>query len=337
LAYTASGALAAQAGIVRWFTKSKARVLSLLMTGTSVGAMIAPVALAHIIGGNPARWRRGWWLVCACSACAALLTLLGVKERPSDLGQVPESEGTPERAAAQVQAPSSVYRTTEDWSYREVLRSATFWLTCVPGVGFSMLLPLINAHGLRHLQDLGHTAAQAALSFSILASAMLAGMLCVAAFGSRIDSRKLWSAGMLVLGLGVVWAFHAAGPVIHIGIEGLNQRMLWAWTGDLGLYGYAVVVGFGFGSATPAAMTTMSNYFGDKPFADIMGFLAVLSTTIGALAAYLAGLAFDRLGSYRIAFYGVALVCFAGCVILAFLKPPVRKVARQLATAGVER
>jgi MFS family permease len=171
------------------------------------------------------------------------------------------------------------------------------------------------AHGLVHLRDLGHSPAQAAFSLSILSFSMLVGMLSIAAFGNRIDPKWLWATGMLVLALGVVWAFHA--------------------TGTIGLYGYAVVVGFGFGGATPAAMATMLNYYGNRPYADIMGLLAVLSTTAGALAAYSAGFMYDHFGSYVGAFYGVALLCFAGAVIVAFTKPPVRKPAPQMAAAGV--
>jgi len=317
LAYTASGPLAAQAGIVRWFAREKSRAISLLMTGGSVGGIIAPLMLTRVIAGDPARWRLGWWSVCGFSVAAALLALVGVKERPSDVGQVPDGDAATESAAAQVRAKATVYRTMEDWPYSEVLRSPTFWWLLVPGTGFSVLLPLLMAHIVSHLRDLGHSQTQAALSLSVLSFSMLIGMLWVAAFGDRIEPKRLWATGMLVLAVGVVWAFHASGPV--------------------GLYGYALVVGFGFGGATPAAMTMMSNYYGDRPYASIIGFLAVLATTAGAIAAYGAGLVYDHFGSYAGAFYGVALLCFAGFVILLFIKPPVRKAVLHMAAVGARQ
>jgi len=317
LAFTASGPLAAQAGIVRWFVKQKPRAISLLMTGSSVGGMIAPLILTRVIAGDPARWRLGWWSVCGFSLVGALLAFFGVKERPSDLEQVPDGDTDPVATPAKKPGQVSVYRTTEEWPYSEVLRTQAFWRFLVAGMGFSLLLPLLMAHELVHLQDLGHSPAQAALSLSILSFSMLIAMLCVAAFGTRIDPTRLWAGGMLVLAIGVVWAFHAAGPV--------------------GLYGYALVIGFGFGGATPSAMATLSNYFGDRPYADIMGLLAVLSTTGGAIAAYSAGLIFDHFGSYAWAFYGVGLLCLAGFFVLIFVKPPVRKAVPAVAAAGPGR
>ncbi len=312
LGFSVAGPLAAQAGIVRWFVKGKARAISLLMTSSSIGGIVAPILLNRMSAGGHAGWRASWWLVCGLSGCAALMTLFWVKERPSDLGQTPDGglAGSESISPGRQRTPQ-VYKTREEWSYSEVLRSPTFWLLLIPGTAFSVTLPLLGAHEVAHLRDLGHSPAAAALSISILSFAMLLGMLGVAAFGDRIEPRWIWAASMLVLSLGVLWAFRATGPV--------------------GLYRYAVVVGLGFGGAVPAGMTLMANYYGNRPFASIMGLLAVLATTAGAIAAYGAGLVYDRFGSYAGAYYAVSLLCFAGFAALLLTRPPVRKATPPLA------
>jgi fucose permease len=78
-------------------------------------------------------------------------------------------------------------------------------------------------------------------------------------------------------------------------------------------------------------MTLMANYYGNRPYASIMGLLAVLATTAGAIAAYGAGLVYDHFGGYAGAFYAVSLLCFAGFAALLLARPPVRKATPPLA------
>ena len=312
LGFSVAGPLAAQVGTVRWFIKGRARAISLLMTSSSIGGMVGPILLNRLCANGPAGWRTGWWLVCGLSVCAALMTLFWVKEWPSDLGQTPDGGlASSESISPGRQRKKQVYKTPKEWSYSEVLRSPTFWLLLIPGTGFSAALPLLGAHEIAHLRDLGHSPAEAALSASILAFAMLLGMLGVAAFGDRFEPRWIWASGMLVLSLGVLFAFNASGP--------------------MGIYRYAMVVGLGFGCAVTGGMTLMANYFGNKPFASIMGLLAVLSTTAGAIVAYGAGLVYDHFGSYAGAYYAVALLCFAGFAALVLARPPVPKATAPLA------
>ena len=83
-------------------------------------------------------------------------------------------------------------------------------------IGISCGFSLIQAHGVVHLKDLGHSPAEAATAMSILAISTLIGKL-LASFGDRIQPRYIWAFAMTAFGLGIVLVVHAtARPSVSI-------------------------------------------------------------------------------------------------------------------------
>ena len=78
----------------------------------------------------------------------------------------------------------------------------------VSSIGISCGFSLIQAHGVVHLKDLGHSPAEAATAMSILAISTLIGKL-LASFGDRIEPRYIWAFAMAAFGLGTVLVVHA--------------------------------------------------------------------------------------------------------------------------------
>ena len=81
---------------------------------------------------------------------------------------------------------------------------------------------------------------------------------------------------------------------------------------------------------------SFANWFGNKPYASLVGYISAAGFTFGAIASYGAGYAYDHFHSYALAFYPCSLCCFLGFVILLFVRPPVRKAHNPvaMATAG---
>jgi sugar phosphate permease len=314
LGVVAGGTLPSQAAVARWFVRKKARAISLLLTGSGIGGIVAPPLLNRVIAASGGNWRAGWLVVSGLSAAATLLTLWFVKERPSDVGQEPDGGvalANPGSAGAKVS--QRFYQTTENWTFAEILRSPTMWLFLIASLGYSTGFPAFLAHGVVHLEDLGHSAAGAAFSLSVMALFSLIGHLVVAAIGDYINPQLIWSAGLFLFGAGIFLAVRA--------------------TGTVGLYLYAVLLGMGYGSLVPSMMTVPVNYFGHKAYPSIVGLILAVGTTVGAIGAYLAGYGYDHFGSYAPAFYLIAGLCVGGSVLLMFMKPPVRRAAKSEAAA----
>jgi MFS family permease len=191
LGTSAGGMLPTQSVMARWFVRRKAAAISLLLTGAGTGGIIAPLLLNRVISFAGGNWRVGWLLVSGLCLMTTLLALFFVKERPSDLGQVPD--GRLDRGTASVEAKrgEGVYRTTRDWTFPEVLRSPVLWLLLVANLGYSFGVPAFLSHGIVHLRDLGHSPAEAASSFSVMAFSSLIGHFAVflgIGFGSAIPA-----------------------------------------------------------------------------------------------------------------------------------------------------
>jgi cyanate permease len=298
------GVLVAQTGINRWFSKRKGLAITLVHTGGTLGGFVAARVLESVIGRLGGNWRAGWYLMAALSSVAAVVAILFVRERPSDLGQFPDGEPAADSARSSFGTRalrSGVYKTTEDWTLGEVLRTPAIWLFLVSILGFSTGYPLYLAHGVSHLRDLGYAPAAAASSISIMLLSALFGTLFFAALADRVEPRLVWAGASLVFGTGVLLALHAKGSA--------------------GLYLYAICMGGAFGTSFAAMMVVPANYFGAKAYASVLSLVMVIGTTAGAAAAYLAGYVFDRVGSYTPTFYLVAGLSFLAAVLLLLMTP----------------
>jgi MFS transporter, OFA family, oxalate/formate antiporter len=331
LGHLSTGILGAQSCIGQWFVKGKARAITLVHTGGGIGGFVAAPVLDRVIrhfGGN---WRAGWWLIAALSLFAASLAAIFIREKPADLGQVPDGEefvpmavgDTPgsdskaahSRLAARSLTPdvykTDVYKTTGEWTFREAFRFPAMWLFLLASLGISAGYPMFLAHGVVHLKDLGFSSSQAASSISIMLLSSLAGQLIVVAWGDRIEPRLIWAAASALFGVGMFLALNARGAA--------------------GLYLYAICLGIGFGSSFSSMMTLPGNYFGAKAYASILSVMMAVGTTAGALGPYLAGIVYDHYNTYAPAFYWVAGFSFAATILLLFATPPVRRRAPSLA------
>jgi MFS family permease len=299
------GILAAQAGISKWFVQGKARAITLVHTGSGMGGFVAAPVLNRVIAHFHENWRAGWWLMAGLSVTATLLAVSFVKEKPSDCGQVPDGHAD---ASTFSRSRNFVYKTRDEWRFRQVFRTSAIWLFLTSILGFSTGFPLFLAHGVVHLRDLGYTPAQAAFSVSVMLLANLAGTLLFAAVADRIEPRLIWSAGSVIFGVGMILALHASGAA--------------------GLYLYAICLGAGFGVSFSSMMALPANYYGVRAYAPVVGVIIAVGTTAGAAGATAAGYMFDTFGSYSPAFYGVSGLSFLAAVLLLLATPPAHRSAR---------
>jgi len=311
------GILGAQAGIGRWFVKSKARAITLVHTGGTFGGFIAAPALNYVIARSGGNWRAGWMLIAALSFVASILAFFFIKESPADLGQLPDGASGAAAPAVSPQtrtAASGAYKTTDTWTFGEVFRTPAIWMFLIAILGFSTGYPLFLAHGVVHLRDLGYSASAAAFSVSIMLFASLCGTLLFAGVADLVEPRFVWAVASVLFGVGMILALHASGAA--------------------GLYVYAICLGAGFGVSFSSMMAIPANYYGTHAYAPTVAVVIAVGTTAGAVGPFAAGYIYDRVGSYEPAFYAVSALSFFAALLLLFATPPVHKAARSFAPAG---
>jgi MFS family permease len=308
-------ALAAQAGLARWFVRKRALVLSILYSSGAIGGFVSGRLLDRVVtlaGGN---WRAGWWVIAVLSGVACAVAAAFVKEWPADLGQFPDGERAADAdhasgpaAVVRVSAPGAAarrvgFRTTEDWSYRQALASPAYWLMVGCLLGVSCGYTLYLAHGFVHLRDLGHSATEAWQAISILAVSGLIAKVLVAAFGDRLDPRYLWAAFQVSFGIGLALVVNARS----------HESVLV----------FATCLGIGFGGGLVCLMAVLSNYFGTLAFASLAGLAVAINTTLSAITPYVGGWFYDSGHGYGSSFHFLSAWCVLGGAVLFVLRRPV--------------
>jgi MFS family permease len=306
-------AMASQAGLARWFVRRRSLALSVLYSAGAIGGFVAAPLLNRLIQIT-GTWRAGWWLIAALSGAAACVTLVFVRERPEDVGQVADGFGAASVGGQPPPDSRPVFVTRQEWTFREAARHPTYWLLLGSLIGGSGGYTLFLAHGGVHLQDLGHSATVAAWAVSIMTVSGLIGKVILAAFGDHIDPRYIFALFMAVFGVGLV--------VI------VNAQALWQ------VFLFATCIGIGFGGGIVCLMAVLSNYYGTRAFASLAGLAIAINTTVSAIAPKVAGRLFDQGVGYGINFYFLAAWCFTGAVVLFFMRRPGIVIPGRAAAAG---
>lgn len=312
-----SGSMAPQVGVARWFHAKRGRAMSLFFTCTGIGGFLAVPLLNGVISKTGGNWRSAWWFMAAMSAVSLLLAGLFIRESPEQMGQEPDggampvSGAAPVSSAARISAEAAeskpargVFKTTEDWTLREALRTPALWILIVTYLGFFMGFFIYLAHGIVNLEGLGHSPAAAAQSLALLMLSSVIGQFTVAALGDRVEMRFIFAVAVVLFGIGIALATHASS--------------------SFALYPYAICMGAGFGAGYTCLATMQSNYFGPKVYPLLLGITIPMGTILGAVGPVIAGWFYDSYHSYTQIFFLVAAVCFASAMLLLFAKPPTR-------------
>ncbi len=307
LGQSAGGGNAFGLTLMRWFNRNRGKATGLLNTGNGAGYFAVPVLTALVLGLG---WRptllltAGFILVCGLPLTVVLRAgpeLYGLRP-DGDKEVVADPSGkdpTPRRGAAPALAP-----TNSGMSVAEVLRTPAFYLlvlaNAMGGVG-------VNAWVVFQIPHLLHSGFSHAAIGTFIASY---GLLQISLrfnlgwLGDTIGRRRLYMISI---------ALQATGLVIF---SYVSPSHLWL----LGLYG----VTFGVGSAAwiVANQTITADYFGTRRYATIRGFAQVLHMPVGVAVPLLVGLAFDRMGTYHLAFLILGIISFSGILWLALIRRP---------------
>ena len=301
------GVVGAQAGIAKWFVRKRALALAIFSSASGIGGFIASPLLNLVLGFTDKNWRMGWFLITALAFAAALISLIYIRENPEDLGQLPDGDtsGTAEKRWAGTDQPRRVYLTSINWAYREVVSDRSFWLMMICHMGMGCGYVLFLGHGVVHLMDIGHTRDAGAWAISLIALTSLFGKGIIAALGDRIEPRCIWAGFLALFGIGMILAVNPATTALLVCV--------------------AACIGIGFGGGVVCIATVLSNYYGTKVFASLIGLSLAFNTTMGAIVPYIAGRMYDSGYGYQGVFYALAIWCGVGAVVLFAMKIPVKE------------
>lgn len=319
----AGGVFGTQPGLVLWFERRRALAISILYAGGATGGIFAARLLNRAISAAGGNWRAGWWLFAALAALACVLAAVFIREKPADLGQLPDgvppspppASGAP-RDSGRAPAPRALasFITREAWTLPQVLLSPKYWVLVLALAGGSAGYTLFLAQGVLHLRDLGYTTTESAYAISVVTFVdLVAGKAALAVFGDRFDPRYIWAISAAAFGAGFLLLIHPRSMA--------------------SVYTFSACIGLGFGAGIVCVMAVISNYFGTAVFAAAAGIGAGINTTVAFAVSVLGGVVYDRLHTYAPTFYSLAVWCFAAAIVLALMRPPRLRTSRATALA----
>jgi MFS family permease len=286
LGVSIGGMLAMMTVVNNWFIVKRPVALSISMASMGFSGVIINPSMMTLI--SAVGWRNTYLILAAAALvfCVAVPALL-LKNKPEDLGQVPDGPASSkaETARAGGSPHKNLYKTPVDFTAGEALRTVTLWLLVAYGALRFFVMMGIGAHIISFQFDIGISATTAGMIGGIFSAVMGISQLGIGFLGLRIKMHKLV----------VIAAF---------------------------LIAYSIIYGISGGIASVAVGNLYPDYYGRTEFAKIMGYTMPFNTFISGLAAPFTGYIRDLTGSYEPAFKVFFVMIVLAFVCILFAKPP---------------
>jgi MFS family permease len=286
----------------RWFERYRGRAVGLVLSGSGICGLMAPL-MDKFLRAHGGDWRLGWQMGAAGAVLSGIVALLFVKERPEDLGQLPDGGARPEAGSVQTHAPSKLV-TSYEWTPGEAYRTGSYWLVVLAGLAAQFPFFLFVPHWVLHLQSTGISSGTAAFSMSLMPVSCIVGRLIGGWLMDTISARIAFLIGLSCYLFGSLAALRA-GP----------DSLLIA---DSAAVLYGLAIGWTFTCMT----TSVAHYFGPAAFPKLAGTLLFWTSGGASPAAWVGGKIFDTYGSYARAWQLNIAITVIGMVAILFAAMP---------------
>jgi MFS family permease len=282
----------------RWFTAHRGLVLGMLTASTATGQLVfLPLAawlVAHV------GWRFALIPSIVGLVTAAMLVVLFMRDRPSDVGLLPLGDTT---APAVPPAPRRPAIAQAFGALAEGSRSTTFWILFatffICGLSTN---GLIQTHFIALCADFGMPEVEAASTLAMMGAFDFVGTILSGWLSDRFDNRWL-----------LFW---------YYGLRGLS--MLYLPSSTFSLYGlslFALFYGLDWIATVPPTVKLAANSFGREKAGVMFGWIFAGHQIGAATAAFGAGFSRSEFATYLPAFY----VAGAMCLVAALLALAIRR------------
>ncbi len=286
--------------VTRWFISSRGKAMAAALTASGFAGFIGAPAMNGIMASNGGNWRQAWLIVAAIAILAAIIAYFFIKERPEDLGQIPDGK-KPDSSSAGVM---NALATKEEWTPAEAYKTKSYWMIWIGSLACQFPFFFFTAHWILHLKGAGVSPADAAFAMGLFTMGGIAGRLMGGWLMDKMAARFAFMLGICCYFL---------GSLLAINIDARNLLLA---------YGAAMLYGAGFGWSFVCLNTVTGNFYGPKAFPKLNGTMMLLSGIFCSPAALVGGTLFDMFKSYTPAFQLNVVICAIGIIALVFATMP---------------
>jgi MFS family permease len=218
------------------------------------------------------------------------------RHKPEQYGYLPD--GDLHRKLRSSEAQPSAQGNEVDIGVKQVLKSSTFWHIAMGFMCHILVMNAVVTHVMPYLSSIGFTRSFSSLVAIAVPLTSIVGRLSFGWLGDRFDKKRVTSLGFVLASLGLLSFGYVATAGTWILVPSL------------------VLVGLGWGGPVPMMPALLREYFGRVRLATVLGLVMGVAALGSMIGPPLAGLAFDRLGSYQVAWFGFAGLVVAGMISL---------------------
>lgn len=275
----------------RWFVARRGLITGIFGASTSAGQLIFYPLLVWMI--EVYGWRTSTLVMAAAAAVLIVPVLLLMRNSPADVGLQPYGA-----TALQPGASAAPAAEAERGVMRRALVTPAFWLLTITFfICGATSNGLIGTHFIPHVGDHGISPGIAAGLLAIMGAMNFVGTILSGWLTDRFNPRKL-----------LAW---------YYSFRGLSLLLLPFVTSYAGLTVFAVLFGLDYIATVPPTTALVADTFGRKHVGTVFGWIFCAHQIGAASAAWLGGLAHDRLGHYGTAFLvaGVLAILAGGLAL----------------------
>lgn len=279
--------------VSQWFDAYRGTALGIALVGSSLGGMFVPKLIIALLPGHG--WRESFMLMALLPMAMFFLGILLVRT-PAQLGLEPlRSEGVKTGGNARLEEA----RAWPDLSYRQALRTPTFWALATVAMTTFYGIMALSTHLILHMGDLGYTPVQAGNGMFVLFGLGMVGKFLFGFLADVLPPKKVFVSNLAIM---------AAGTVM---VATQSTALLWP---------ALVVVGLGWGGLYALLQLQIVGAFGLGSAGKILGTVSLLDATTAGLGIWLSAVMFDHFGNYGVAFTVIAVLVGIGLVASFFVR-----------------
>lgn len=276
--------------VARWFMKRRSTMTGIVAAGTGFGTLIAPPVVSRLVSSYG--WRVSYVILGGIVLGIVVVCAQFIRHEPARMGQAAYGDdGEREKVLNQ---------DFKELSLREAIYTRQFWTLfgMVFSLGFCVFA--IMVHIAPHAAEIGISTTSAANILATIGGASILGKVLLGKTADRIGNRRTFIIGFILM-LAALF-------------------MVLPTKGELMLYLFAVVYGFGFGGCIASESPIVAELFGLSSHGLILGVISFSFLLGGAFGPFLFGFIFDITGSYQWGFLACGVVSFIGLILTAILE-----------------
>ncbi len=299
----------------RWFDRRRGLAIGIAFSGVGIGSIVLFPWLQGMIVG--AGWRQACWTMAILILVVVLpLNFLFQRRSPEEMGLAPDGDDVPRtQQRTGMSADNVVDRAwaSTDWTLWLAMKTARFWWLCMALFGGLVAWYTVQVHQTKYLIETGFTPEHAATALGLVGLTGIVGQTAIGHFSDRVG--REWA-----------WTLSLAGFVLcYLLLLAMRQHpslaLMYIMVASQGLLGYGLASVYG---AVPAEL------FMGKRYGTIFGVVSAAAIAGAGLGPWVAGVVFDRTGTYDPAFWSAIALCLVSIACMWKAAPrKVRLVAGQ--------